>query len=304
MALEILQMLGLRVPLILHPLVQAIMTSQITVLIIKDLGAAQRIRVDLDNTSASSKPSLSRLPGVVDVERELRELLQQRHFRGLLPERGRPELIRNRAWPEGEVINSQEQYEGCTNWCTRFSYSRSADCEKQACSWRRISPFLQIFESWVPLSILRPWPCLGTNSCALDSCIVAARLLNVGSLSVDKGDISVYEWIESLPKLTLDFLQLLTRPWEIYPSVHNTFWKYQFRKKLGPTCQNGNTMSVVDLWKRCTEGVNQFKYPEYWNSRCSRCGRETSSQSNPYRHARPRLGLSQSSGKTSLWWKP
>ena len=241
---------------------------------------AQRPRLDSDRPGAAPGPLLS-LPGIGDVQREVRELLQRRHFRGLLLERGRPELIRNQPWPEGEVINSQGQYEALHTGA-RDPRIPEVQIVKNKPAVEGENPHFYKFSG---RGFRYPYygrgPVWCANSCALDSCIVAARLLNVGSLSADKGDASVYEWLDSLPKLTLDFLNLLAQPWETYPNKINEFHKEHFRKKLGPASQSGNQMSAVDIWKRCTEGVNQFAYSEYWYSRCSKCGRETPARPSP-----------------------
>ena len=247
----------------------------------RDPSAAQRPKLDSEEPGVAPNTSLSSIPGIGDVQREVRELLQRRHFRGLLLERGRPELIRNRAWPEGEVINAQDQYESLHTGARDPRIPEVQIVKTKPIIEGENPHFYKFSDRGSHYPYYGRGPVWCANSCALDSCIVAARLLNVGSLSADKGDLSVHEWIDSLPKLTLDFLYLLARPWETYSDEINKYHKEHFRTQLGPACQSGNKMSAVDLWKRCTEGVNQFTYSEYWYSLCNQCGRKTSGQSSP-----------------------
>jgi hypothetical protein len=106
-------------------------------------------------------------------------------------------------------------------------------------------------------------------------------LLNVGSISADKGDASLHDWVDSLPPLKLDFLDTLALRWETYAGDTNIAYRNYFRTKLGPACQDEKMMSAVALWQICTAGADQFKYSEYWHGQCTKCGRENTGRLNP-----------------------
>ncbi len=212
--------------------------------------------------------------GIQGIQEEVRELLQGGQLRGLLLERGRPQLIRARPWTSNRTVDSREQFE-----------IRHEDADDPRISALRIArakpvpghenPYNYKFsQNGASHPYYGRGPVWAENSCALDACIVAARFLNVGSISADKGDASLHDWMQALPPLTLDFLDLLALPWEIYAHDTNAAYRNYFRIKLGPSCQGGKMMSPVALWDRCTGGADQFKYSEYWHSQCTKCGRQ------------------------------
>ena len=232
-----------------------------------------------ESDEAPNPPSAG--PGIVQIQRDTRGSLQGRYLRGLLLERGRPELIRNRPWMAGKTVKSRKEirelHVDADN--PHISVVRFKSDGKKL---RGQDPHLYTLSSGASIS---PYygrgPVWADNSCALDCCIVAARLLNVGSLSADKGDVSVYDWIDSLPPLMLHFLDLLALPWEILANDTIIAYRNYFRTKLGSKCQGGRMMSAVALWSMFTEGVNQFTYSEYWHVKCTECGKEKSNRASP-----------------------
>lgn len=220
-------------------------------------------------------------PAIGGIQQQIRELLQERQFRGLLLERGRPQLIRARPWTTNKTVDSRDQFERL-----------HADADDPRISALRLArakpePGYENPHNWKFSRNGESYPYYGRgpvwaeNSCALDSCIVAARLLNVGSISTDKGDASLHDWMDSLLRLKLDFLDLLALRWETYAGDTNIAYRDYFRTKLGPACQDGEMMSAVALWEMCTAGADQFKYSEYWHGRCTKCGRENTGRLKP-----------------------
>ncbi len=232
-----------------------------------------------ESGEAPNHPSTG--PGIGQIQRDTRELLQSRHLRGLLLERGRPELIRNRPWMAGKTVKSKKEI-GELHVDADNPHISDLQFKDDGKVLHGQNPHLYTFSSRAPIyPYYGRGPVWADNSCALDCCIVAARLLNVGSLSADKGEVSVYDWIDSLPPLMLHFLDLLALPWEIFAKDTIIAYRNYFRTKLGSQCQGGRMMSAVALWSMFTEGVNQFTYSEYWRFQCTKCGREKSNRASP-----------------------
>ena len=225
---------------------------------------------------ASTDPSTHSLsgPAVEDVQRVIWELLSRRQ-RGLLLERGRPQLIRTMQWETDDiVVDSTEQLHGLLH-----------DAETPRISGLNIKiarPKDQRIYEFSANGTFHPYygagPITTDNSCALDCCIVAARLLNVGSMASDKGEQTHDDWLHSLESIQRHFLDLLALPWEIYRPATNAAYVANFRDSLGPGFQGRDMMSTVKLWQICTSGVKQFKYSGSRHNRCTECGRERTSQ--------------------------
>ncbi len=229
---------------------------------------------------ALQTPSLTG-PVIEIIQQQIRELLQGGQPRGLLLERGRPRLIRAQPWTTNRTVDSRDQFEKL--------HADADDPRISALKLARAKPEPG-YENphnykFSPRGADHPYygrgPVWADNSCALDSCIVAARLLNVGSISADKGDASLHDWVDSLPPLKLDFLDTLALRWETYAGDTNIAYRNYFRTKLGPACQDEKMMSAVALWQICTAGADQFKYSEYWHGQCTKCGRENTGRLNP-----------------------
>ncbi|KAL8685918.1 MAG: hypothetical protein Q9224_005617 [Gallowayella concinna] len=129
----------------------------------------------------------------------------------------------------------------------------------------------------------RPFPYRGQgpiwdqNSCHLDACIVAARLLELGSTAADRGGLSRETWLESLKPVQKRFLELITAEWESMDGPTNTqlrhsFWDGDLTPLPGidPRPDFG---SAALVWELCTSQMKQFSFQETQGlSSCRHCG--------------------------------
>lgn len=65
-----------------------------------------------------------------------------------------------------------------------------------------------------PLAYRGRGPIWHKNSCAIDCCLVVARLLNLGITTADRGLLARDDWLNSLTPLERHFLQITGLPWE------------------------------------------------------------------------------------------
>ena len=112
-------------------------------------------------------------------------------------------------------------------------------------------------------------PIWHANSCSLDCCIVAARLLNVGITLADKGPTPTNAaWLSSLHANVRSFLDLVVNgDWEIMNARDNINIRHHFLRNtafhaVGQqwAAAAGALLPAANLWDRLTEAVGQFEY--------------------------------------------
>ncbi|KAL8962561.1 MAG: hypothetical protein Q9183_005139 [Haloplaca sp. 2 TL-2023] len=131
------------------------------------------------------------------------------------------------------------------------------------------------------------------NSCSLDCCIVAARLLNVGSTAADADGKTREAWLKSLDKLPRAFIHLLSKPWESLDRQTNIetrhrFWDHDL-PPLGSGQPNRNRFaSASHVWNLCTKSMGQFAFQSRDSyTDCHNCG-----STPPEQTFQPRQALS------------
>lgn len=121
-------------------------------------------------------------------------------------------------------------------------------------------------------------PIWDQNSCHLDCCIVAARLLNVGSTAADMGGQSRESWLRSLHPLSRNFLHLLSEKWESMDRQANIASRHHFWDNDLPQVVKGrpnrpNFAPASLVWEVCTSQMKQFSFLSRENlSECQHCG--------------------------------
>jgi hypothetical protein len=129
------------------------------------------------------------------------------------------------------------------------------------------------------------------NSCALDCCIMTARLLKKDIIVADKDDKNRKKWFENLSIVQCAFLRLITRSWKRFLNENCFRIRIEFFNLLLEDLNRFNAEQinaksrriehfffVVKIWKRCTSMMNQFSFSKSRQSTCSRY--ETQSISN------------------------
>ncbi|KAL8867928.1 MAG: hypothetical protein Q9174_005338 [Haloplaca sp. 1 TL-2023] len=136
----------------------------------------------------------------------------------------------------------------------------------------------KLSDSGVPYPFRGHGPIWHQNSCSLDCCIVAARLLNVGLTEANTDEKPKEAWLNSLDKLPRAFIRLLSEPWEsldrqINIDTRHRFWNHEL-PQLTPGKRNGvHFASASRVWDLCTQQMGQFAF----HSRdiytdCQHCG--------------------------------
>ena len=125
-----------------------------------------------------------------------------------------------------------------------------------------------------------PWE---NNSCAFDCCLVAARLLKVGSSKVDFGTSSETIWLQSLDKFHGEFLRALNHDWDASSRTMNVGKRNEIlesyviafnsnAKHASERTSLGNYQSAVHLWTFCASMARQFGLKTRRVSWCAACG--------------------------------
>ncbi|KAL8688341.1 MAG: hypothetical protein Q9218_005723 [Villophora microphyllina] len=120
-------------------------------------------------------------------------------------------------------------------------------------------------------------PIWDQNSCHLDCCIVAARLLNVGSTAADNGGKPRESWLQSLGSVPRNFLRLLSEKWESMDRQANiarrhNFWDKGLPQLVEGTPNRSHFAPASRVWDLCTSQMEQFSFVtrESW-SECRHC---------------------------------
>lgn len=118
------------------------------------------------------------------------------------------------------------------------------------------------------------------NSCAVDCCVVAARLLNLGITTADRASQTREDWLKTLTPLEEHFLRIVGMPWETISNstcieVRDEFYKSLLLVMNSPTMtkqfQIGSFFSATAIWRVCTSSMRQFAFSDCRHSECTAC---------------------------------
>ena len=142
-------------------------------------------------------------------------------------------------------------------------------------------------------------PIWDQNSCHLDCCIVAARLLNVGFTVADRGKIPRDSWLQGLQPVQQRFLELISADWESMDQATNIRRRHDFLDhelaSLEGISKRPRFGSAVSVWDGCTSQMGQFGFDRRdCFSSCKHCGAAPSAK--PARHHQY-LSLDMSQGQ-------
>ncbi|KAL8729276.1 MAG: hypothetical protein Q9181_005067, partial [Wetmoreana brouardii] len=121
-------------------------------------------------------------------------------------------------------------------------------------------------------------PIWDENSCHLDCCIVAARILNVGLTAADSGSKSRASWLQSLESVPLKFFELVTNDWESLDRQTNVdrrhrFWDDDLPQLVKGTLNRPHFAPASQVWELCTYQMGQFSFLARESlSSCHHCG--------------------------------
>ncbi|KAL8728938.1 MAG: hypothetical protein Q9166_005033 [cf. Caloplaca sp. 2 TL-2023] len=129
----------------------------------------------------------------------------------------------------------------------------------------------------------KPYPYRGQgpiwdqNSCHLDVCLVAARLLNVGATTADKGNMLREQWLQSLDAVQQKFLSLISASWESMTAQANSSLRHHFwdrdLAKIEGVSKRPDFGSAVNVWNTCIPRIAQFSFQMSEGlSPCKQCG--------------------------------
>ncbi|MCJ1396344.1 hypothetical protein MMC18_009233 [Xylographa bjoerkii] len=127
-------------------------------------------------------------------------------------------------------------------------------------------------------------PVWRANSCALDTVIVAARLLDIGHIEADTGLLLRDHWVEQLQPFARACVQLFRARWEIFTEAESIRRRDEFfqhaiaeSQRMGPASRlrgQGLFQSSIRFWDLCTEMADQFNYRQFSRSFCTSCQRQ------------------------------
>ena len=115
------------------------------------------------------------------------------------------------------------------------------------------------------------------NSCAVDSSIVAAMFMNVGSTAIDMGPPGSPN---SVPNIQRRFLEMVRENWDfILDTVDhkNAFISslLQVTNEGIPIASHkslGDELAATAIWNACASDFRQFNYGQAWFTNCGVCG--------------------------------
>ncbi|KAL8702217.1 MAG: hypothetical protein Q9201_004521 [Fulgogasparrea decipioides] len=121
-------------------------------------------------------------------------------------------------------------------------------------------------------------PIWDQNSCHLDCCIVAARILNVGLTAADSGSKPRASWLQSLESVPQKFFDLASNDWESLDRQTNVDRRHHFWDNDLPQLIEGNPnrphfAPASQVWELCTSQMGQFSFLARESlSGCHHCG--------------------------------
>lgn len=156
-----------------------------------------------------------------------------------------------------------------------------------------------------PLPYRGRGPVRGQNSCHLDCCIVAARLMSVGQTKADLSEQSRPKELKDLTPFQKCFKDVLAIPWETLTTAINSIRRDQFRDQyrarraeLGRGIETASMAAANDSWQVCAEGFGQFEYTVYKQTSCDKCSYISPTPANP-----PSTGVLEFDAPGPAYWK-
>ncbi|KAI4216325.1 MAG: hypothetical protein LQ351_001335 [Letrouitia transgressa] len=116
-------------------------------------------------------------------------------------------------------------------------------------------------------------PIWDKQSCAVDCCIVAGRLLDVGYTIADRGNATRFDWIQTLKHEEREYLKCIASDWESFgveasKQHRNDFWTNGLHLKIGELTH------ATRVWNTCVQNMGQFCFTEVDAvSECQNCGK-------------------------------
>lgn len=143
------------------------------------------------------------------------------------------------------------------------------------------------------------------NSCHLDCCIVAARLMSVGQLKADVVKQFRPNELKDLTPFQECFRDMLALPWEKFTDETNISRRHEFldqyharRAELGKDVTKGSMLAANDSWKICAEGFGQFEYTVCLQTSCDKCSHVSPVPADP-----PSTGVLEFDAPLTPYWK-
>lgn len=116
------------------------------------------------------------------------------------------------------------------------------------------------------------------NSCHVDCCIVAARLMSVGQVKADLLEQFRPNELKDLTPFQKCFRDILALPWEMFTRETNVRRRHGFldryyarRAELQKGGEKGSMQAANDSWQICAEGFGQFEYAVHKQTSCDKC---------------------------------
>ena len=232
------------------------------------------------NEAFSIISQLSTLPGATidDLRRTLRRYLLQATSDRLQPSVGCDFLLPIQNPAAGKTIISRQAFDfllddnhdpGIRSVQVEFTQGKIPHTHDYQCS--RVGyalPYRGCGPIWLE------------NSCHVDCCIVAARLMSVGQVQADSSKTSGPDERENPIIFQNIFRNFLALPWEKYTRETNIKRRHDFlrnyyirRAELGKGGRMGSMHAANDSWQVCAEGFGQFQYTVYKQTTCDTCSK-------------------------------
>ena len=146
------------------------------------------------------------------------------------------------------------------------------------------------------------------NSCALDCCLVAAQLLNIGQTTIDIGSRPRIEWINSLTDLEKSAMTAFEIDWGVLTPATSIQTRHGFlRKILAEMNANkrtqhqtrlGSFLPATGIWSLCTSMASQFSFTTIQRNTCTNCSRVHPNPPTPTPATDITLDVLRSTGQT------
>ncbi|KAL9036572.1 MAG: hypothetical protein Q9214_006073, partial [Letrouitia sp. 1 TL-2023] len=116
-------------------------------------------------------------------------------------------------------------------------------------------------------------PIWDKQSCAVDCCIVAGRLLNIGFTIADRSIATRVDWIRTLKHEEREYLKCIASDWESLGVQTNMQHRNDLWTK-GLHLRVGELTHATRVWNMCVQNMGQFCFSEVDAvSECQNCGR-------------------------------
>ncbi|MCJ1384467.1 antigen identified by monoclonal antibody Ki-67 [Xylographa soralifera] len=128
-------------------------------------------------------------------------------------------------------------------------------------------------------------PVWQANSCALDTVLVVAKLLDIGRIREDTGLETWQEFLGQRDAFGQDCLRIFREPWDILTAAESIRRRDEFyhqaievsksRGALARLKGHGLFQSSLRVWDLCTEPAMQFRFSQFSRSFCISCKQQT-----------------------------